>query len=779
MMIIRKKIYIPVILFFVMGLVQTCKKPQYNHKYVDIAAFFPYLSKGFEAQTLKFNNKDVRWSRYRLKGFRTFKDQLPRKWAIGKESTIIAYFTQLRDKTVRFHCRPFNPPGQPVQEGKIYINGAFLKKITFNKKGQYTFQIPANHLKYGSNQIVFKWKFVRSPKDFGLNGDKRKFVMGFFNLTFHENPSLAKKRKKKTRIHLKRDKKNNPVIRLPQAGIVEYFIPLPPLPAKTQLRFKLTSPEQHIENSVVHIAIYNQRGEQIVMHLNPSQFSSHQVNLKKFAGQTVKIVIANSIDNHPNFTLSLLNFSIYSSSEEGITSITGIKKSSGLSKNIKPYDIVKKPNVIIYLIDTLRADHMSCYGYRRKTTPFIDRFSKEGILIKKCFAVASWTKPTTGSILTGLYPNKHHGEDQKDKLSMKVDTLAEILKTHGYSTIHITPNLNSSKEVNFDQGVDHYLFSKGGTRVEYFYHSSEYVNSEFLEILKNNPELSEKPFFAFIHTVDPHDPYTPEEPFLKFKKNDAQREGLGLPDNIRIKRAATGLSPEDIDYMKSLYDCEILHNDFYFGKFLQLLKDRKLYDNSIVILVADHGEQFQEHGELFHGSSIYNEEIHVPLIFKFPNKEFKNMKIEKMVSQIDILPTILHYLGIEIPDNIDGMSILNDEQVDRSIYVKEKLNRGSKNGSNFVGIIRNDFQSKYIINYRRKNFTNILNIEAYNLIKDFTEKRDDFDSSNLFTFMSIKFLADYFLEKMESYGIEKSEELNLNKLDPEKLKQLKALGYIN
>jgi arylsulfatase A-like enzyme len=292
--------------------------------------------------------------------------------------------------------------------------------------------------------------------------------------------------------------------------------------------------------------------------------------------------------------------------------------------------------------------------------------------------------------------------------------------------------------------------------------------------MENNPHLPDKPLFAFLHTVDPHDPYTPEAPFLKFKKTGKQREKLGFPDSIRLKKKTKGLSQQDIDYIKSLYDCEILHNDYYFGKWIELLKEKNLYEDSIIVLAADHGEQFNEHGSLFHGYSIYNEEIHVPLIIKFPGGKFSGTRTDAIVSQVDIVPTIADYLGIEISLEVDGISILNilnNKHFHRSVFVREKLNR-DYDKSNFVGIINTANKNKHILTYRNPFFTKAVNIELYDLEKDFAERRGIFEPDNLFLVNSVKFLADYFLEKMKSSRFKEEKQLDLKKLDPEKIKQL-------
>lgn len=786
----KKIMLVPVLfLFILLGLMQTCKKSENKHKYkfIELVEFYPYFTKVFEEHIIKFIKKDRQRKKYQLKGFRTYDYQLPRTWAVGKESTISAYFSQLDDMKVVVRCRPFNPPGQPRQESEVLINNTFLKKIVFDKKAQYEFIIPMDFLQYGSNHMTFKWKYSRSPYEFSMSSDKRKYAVGFSYLKFKSKSNKSKNRKTLSKIQLNL-KDRNPGIQIPQGGIVEYFIDLP---GKSQLRFRLSTRQKHLRNSMFHLAVYGEAGKKIVRHFNTNQVLSpdeHQLSLDPLGSQTVKIVFANSIRNHPNFTVKLINPVVYTPSQEEVPLFQKVEKEkNGKKRILTQRHVKKKPHVFIYLIDTLRADHLSCYGYSRETTPNIDKFARSGILFKNCFATASWTKPAVGSILTGLYPIRHRGEDKKDKLSTEVETLAEVLKSHGYSTIHITPNVNTSKEVNFDQGVDFYTFSQGGKHIDLFYHSSEYLNSELFEIIEKTPGLMHKPLFAFLHTVDPHDPYTPEKPFLKFKKKDKKRENLGLPDYIRMKKASKGLSQEDIDYIKSLYDCEILHNDYYFGKFIDFLKKKGLYENSIIVLVADHGEQFDEHNRLFHGHSIYNEEIHVPLIIKFPHGEYSGMQTNAVVSQVDIFPTILDYLGSDIGSefsaDVDGISlfkILTDNCCKRSLFVKEELNRDENHKNNFLGIIDTSDKIKHIITYTDELFINALNVESYNLTLDFSEKRNLLkEKAGDFQSRSIKFFADYFLEEMESLGLKEEEKLDLKKLDPEKVKQLRALGYIN
>jgi arylsulfatase A-like enzyme len=770
-----------------MGFLQTCKKNKNEYIYVNLVDFFPYLTNAVEENFFDFTKKykNRYGSDYLLKGFKFFRRKVPKIWAVEKKSTITLFYSELEDKSVVLECFPFNPPGQPFQVGEIYINNIYLQTIKFEKEGKYFFKIPSTLLNYGSNFITFKWKYLRSPKKFGINNDPRRYAAGFSYLTYqYQNKSKTAKRVKKLgKIGV--DRKNKiPRIHIPQGGTVEYFLHLP---EKSFLKFRLSSRRKGNcgKNSIFHLAIYNEKKEKTIYHFKNDQFNSrkeHKINLSQYAKTTVKIVFANCIRNHPNFTVSLINPTIYSTAQKDLPPFPG-KEKTKIAKKIdkKQKDTNKKPNIFIYLIDTLRADHLSCYGYFRETTPYIDKFSKSSVLFKNCFANASWTKPAVGSILTGLYPNKHRAEDRKDKLSTEVNMISEILKTRGYTTIYLTPNVNVSDDINFNQGNDFYKFFVSGEHRRNLYRSSEYLNSDFFEFIKNNPHLLDKPIFAYLHTVDPHDPYTPEAPFLTFKIYDTDREKLAFPDHIHSKKQKNGLNGKDIEFIKALYYCEILNNDYYFGKFIDFLKEKNLYENSIIILIADHGEQFNEHDGLFHGQSIYNEEIHIPLIIKFPHGEFSGTQIETIVSQVDILPTILDYLGIKISPEVDGISILDilklkNNHLKRSVFIKETLGN-----THFVGIVnvnRNN-RNKHIITYKDESFILALNVELYNLVEDFDETDDIFEKANIFQIKSIKFFADYFLQRMEASAFKKEKKLDYKKLDPEKINQLKALGYLN
>ena len=211
-------------------------------------------------------------------------------------------------------------------------------------------------------------------------------------------------------------------------------------------------------------------------------------------------------------------------------------------------------------------------------------------------------------------------------------------------------------------------------------------------------------------------------------------------------------------------------------KFLEFLKDKDLYENSIIILVADHGEQLKEHGGLLHGSSIYNEEIHIPLIVKFPHGENGGSSTRRFVSQVDIFPTVMDYLGIDTPQRTDGMSFFQlqtERDLRRKLFIKQHLH-----WYNFVGFVDTGDKMKQITTYKDKTYTYVMKNERYGLEKDFQESSDLFVAENPFHLNSINFKIHSLLGRMEKSALMDEEKVDYDALDKDFVERLKALGYI-
>ncbi len=322
-----------------------------------------------------------------------------------------------------------------------------------------------------------------------------------------------------------------------------------------------------------------------------------------------------------------------------------------------------RANIILAVIDALRPDHLGCYGYSRETSPNIDRTAREGVIFTNAISQASWSWPSVASLFTSLYPSQHQvtnpfGYPLKNSLT----TLAEILKSEGYITGAISNNAGISKLYQFDQGFD--SFNEKCTDA-WRWKSAECMTSQILPWLEKNYN---SPFLLYLHYMDPHAPYNPpsvlkemlnkippDPPFSKGGRGDL----VALSNRKEVVEDAYSTSGEDdIDRIISYYDGEIRYVDYYLGKLLSKLKELGIDDNTLLIVMADHGDEFFEHGRIGHIHTVYEELINFPLIFRYPDLFPRGKIVKGVVRSIDIAPTILDVAGIPKFKDIEGVSLL-------------------------------------------------------------------------------------------------------------------------
>ncbi len=320
-------------------------------------------------------------------------------------------------------------------------------------------------------------------------------------------------------------------------------------------------------------------------------------------------------------------------------------------------------NVVLITISTLRADHVSCFGYERRTTPNLDKTAKERILFRNAFAASGWMMPAYGSIFTSLYPSTHGATHIDKKLSDKHETMTEILKKNGYYCAGFCCGPRLNRKYGFGQGFDLYddysvpmmleslAFEDEETPDINKKRTNDLINDAAIRWLRKNKH---QPFFLFVHYYDNHWDYLPPAPY-----NQMYDPGYKGPiDGTEIAREPLFSNPpkqEDIEHIIALYDGEVRQTDEDLGEMLECLSEARLWDNSIVIILGDHGDLFYEHGHTSH-HGVYDELIHIPLVVSIPRMQAGTKVVNALVSQLDILPTILDYLEIPIPEICRGAS---------------------------------------------------------------------------------------------------------------------------
>jgi len=334
------------------------------------------------------------------------------------------------------------------------------------------------------------------------------------------------------------------------------------------------------------------------------------------------------------------------------------------------------PDIILISIDTLRADHLGCYGYPKPTSPAIDAFSRECVLFKNALSQSHYTSPAHMSIFTALSPFVHRVDNiEPDQttltpLAPEIPSLVEVLASRGYATIGMHGGANLDPQFGFGRGFDSYTAD--------FYAWEKKQDAEprhlktILSGIRKRIRTSRRqgaPLFLFLHHYLCHDPYLegPEDIRGRFVESvpedlptlaeDVSRASDPADDESYFWNRVTLADPEERRYAIALYDGGVLYSDFVFREFLDCLKDEGIYENAVVILLSDHGEEFYEHQGYTH-ENLFIENLHVPLMIKFPGGRGRGRVVDDPVRTIDTLPSVLDFCGIPVAHRIQGISFL-------------------------------------------------------------------------------------------------------------------------
>jgi arylsulfatase A-like enzyme len=415
-------------------------------------------------------------------------------------------------------------------------------------------------------------------------------------------------------------------------------------------------------------------------------------------------------------------------------------------------------------VDALRANHLSCYGYTRKTSPNIDRFAAKSILFEKAISQSPVTLPSHMSIFTSLYPF-HHGVIYNEYiLNDSIITLPDILHENGYKTVAFTDGGYVKKEYNFHT-------------FDIFDDSQMEPDKKFEKMLAWLEENSKRKFFLFWHTLKVHSPYTPLEKYDVF--SDKNYSGIvdvyPNPDEPVCKKRQPGciykhelyfqkimkrLTEADLEYIISKYDGEILHADDQFSELLKLLEKKGILEKTIIILTADHGESFadRENRKKIGHESMYDEVLRIPLIVKIPGYD-KHLRVKTTVEAIDIMPTLLEILDTDIPEGLDGQSLFR-------VIKNPEIEEVAYSDRSWRGLYMVMYNNLKIIYYKKED-----TFEFYNLGEDPYERNNIYNENS-----PVQAEMKQLLLSMMEGKIVSAEK---RKLDKKRIEELRALGYIN
>ncbi|MEJ2084357.1 MAG: sulfatase [Acidobacteriota bacterium] len=544
-----------------------------------------------------------------------------------------------RDAVLELELTPVDHPQLRPQSLKIQLNGKPLETVAL-AAGEQTVEVPVPAARLSSGLNTFKIRFDRYPTLVDLGYSQIPWALPAKFTAIRLLPVAASS---ETRIQTPEAQAQGDTVVIPAGGSMAI-----PLPYRAGARVTFEDVEASAGASL-SISVVDVDGvSNTLWQGSGDNIDGLELEVDSGGDLARRLMIRNETAANGQ-TGDVSN------------SMVTIPADSMRLENLPPTaveDGVGRPHIFIYLLDTLRADALGVYGAGRPTSPNIDRFARDSIVFDRAWSPSAWTLPSVYSLLTGVYPFRHGfiWAGVKRRPDFEVDRLPELLRAFGYRSTAISQTFLASEvygtQTGFEQFyVDDWLGS--------FTASSQRIGWYLWRALLHHGDLS-RPFFAYIHTVDPHEPYTPSGPDRRF----AEETPGTLPPEAYSHPQLWNRSPRDVDaadvaHLRALYDGGVAYADRQFGRFIDLLRHLNLYDSSVIILTSDHGEEFFEHGGFDHGRTLYEELLHIPLIVKLPHGYQAGARLSTRASLVDITPTVLALAGLKgsLLDSFDGIDL--------------------------------------------------------------------------------------------------------------------------
>ncbi len=444
-----------------------------------------------------------------------------------------------------------------------------------------------------------------------------------------------------------------------------------------------------------------------------------------------------------------------------------------------------KPNVLLLIIDTLRADRLGCYGYDKPTSPSIDRVASESVLFEQAYVSWASSLPSHSSIMTSMQPYHHGAFPNGKSLNAKLLTLPKILHEYGYKNAGFVSNTLVGNQYNFELGYDTFT-----DLTKFDYHDTSWqMWVRTLDTIRLFDKITDRdlftdlalswiekhrhrPFFLWGQWLQPHAPYEPPARHLaKFEESYSGIADGSLKQIFDIRQGNVTLSDSDQQHYSALYDGEVAWSDEQIGAVYDKLTELELLENSIVIITSDHGENMLEHGLEYGHAGVNESSVRIPLLVRLPGG--KRMQLAHVVQSIDIAPTVLDLLDIPMPDQFHGRSVVPLVEGQKVEWPNEAFSVGFWKKRNFFGLRNGDW--KLILDVRQQNQTWAL----YHLPTDPHERKNRYETE--------PGTATKMKHAMEIWLANEFENLDLvykpggffeEDFDEKTIQRLRTLGYI-
>lgn len=657
-------------------------------------------------------------------------------WVEGKTASVAIPLYGVRPQEISFRVQPYTYAGSPTQSLRLFLNDLPISKIDLATGWRnYTIRFPKNGFRRGVNDFRFEFGYAAVPKNVAPpSADDRELSAAFDTLTIDQTSSykmVANETKE--------------VLLLTRASEYVFPIQLPENPVLlvdegvdltqetsggTSLHWAILvrqyGIEKKIEDRVVGVPSSPDNGE----------WSRIRIPLTGYSGKRVSLIFRSLIPSTDTKSPPIL-----------LGDPTVARGNQG----------PERPNVVLISLDTLRADHLGVYGYRRNTSPHLDLLAKSGALFTNAVSASAWTLPSHVSLMTSLYPDHHGVISHRQKMASSTLTLARAVRSLPYASKGFITHHYVDAPYGFNWGFESFE--------HVLPHLAGQVTSRAIDWLGQNRD---SPFFIFLHYFDIHSPFDAPEPFREMYDYFYRGDIRGDYTSMAGCSSRGFISDRDLYRVIALYDGEIRYTDEELGRLFDYLKRNGLWENTAVIVTADHGEELWEHKSFGHGATLYQDQIHIPLIIHYPKWFPQPVRFDQVVSLVDIYPTILDILGIPVPEGLDGRSLQallqKNPKWDNTVYSQT----ARVHDNLYLTAVREEYL-KGIWSQTPKE------LETYNLEKDPAERENLVTSDPETSGHLNTLIQDFLTASKPSKKVTDKGTVQFNK---ETEKNLRALGYI-
>jgi arylsulfatase A-like enzyme len=623
---------------------------------IDLIKRLPYAEKIDESQVIVFGRSQDKnfllagWSQPEKDGNETF------QWASAQKTSF--FFKNRRTEPLYLHIKLGSFFSNSAS---VFVNRQNAGRIKINGEADvYSLRLPKQALHPDTNVIEFDWDELRRPEN---QEDPRSLAAAAYFAVITPAqylsgpPHIDSKNSDPEQQFLNINGKKRAAIQLPVGGTIRYY---EKLNKNSRLKFgiyyhppAISEDEDYADFTVLLRKDGTTEKQVFEKRAGDETASFENLSLGKYIFSTEPAVY--------EIEFRLNRNSVFDSGKaawiEPQLLQDAEKKSSVDDEAVERIRTNHEgANVIIMLLDAAGAKHFQAYGYNRDTAPNFDALAREGVLFDRAYCQAVYTLASTGSLMSGLDPYRHQVILRKSKLPSTTITLAERFQSSGYNTGTFVANGNASNTFGMTQGFN---------EVAEVFRDPNYtgwgsdISNRFFQWLDKSKE--DRPFFAYLHYREPHAPFNPPE---KFKNRFTDPNYTGYRDasyemRRKINMGEVQATKADRDYIIATYDENLRYGDYEVGRVINKLKQNNMYENTVIIVTADHGEAFWEHGFQGHNSQMYEESIHIPLVIKFAGKSVKAKRVPQPVRTIDIYPTLVDLLQFSRRQmNVDGHSFI-------------------------------------------------------------------------------------------------------------------------